>query len=258
MITVLSPSKTQDFSDNFSHTARQQTHSEPELLQEATLLAGKLKKKSPNDIRKLMEVSANLANLNYERFQKFSPPFTRENARQALLAFKGDVYTDIDVEHYSKNDFGFAQEHLRILSGLYGLLRPMDLIQPYRLEMRIKLKSPKGKNLYEFWNGKITTKLNQAFQQHTEKTLVNLASNEYFKAIDTKKLNASVVTPVFKEFKNGSYKVIALFAKKARGAMADFIIKNQIDEPQQLKLFSKSQYEYSENQSSESEWVFVR
>lgn len=256
MLTILSPSKTQDFSNGHNHTSL--THSEPALLTESKKLVKELKKKSVQDIEKLMDVSEKIAMLNYERYKNFSVPFTADNARQALLAFKGDVYTDIAIDEYSDKDFAFAQDHLRILSGLYGLLRPLDLMQPYRLEMKIPLSNPRGGNLYTFWGDRITKQLNQSLAEQQTPVLVNLASNEYFKAVDTKKLKGDVITPVFKEHKNGAYKVIAIYAKRARGKMANFIIQNSIDQPEQLKTFTDGGYEFSDSLSSGNEWVFIR
>lgn len=256
MIVILSPSKTLDFSDKQLSIANANPHTAPVFMDDAQILAEILRKKSVSQIAKLMGVSNKLASLNYDRYQSFSTPFTSHNARQALLAFKGDVYTDIAVEEYTQEDFAFAQEHVRILSGLYGLLRPLDLIQPYRLEMGTQLSNPRGNTLYAFWRDKITEQLNKNLQQH--KTLVNLASNEYFKAIHPKKLEAEVITPVFKQYNNGVYKVIALHAKRARGAMTHFMIKNKIDRVERIKTFNEAGYEYSDHLSSETEWVFVR
>lgn len=254
MVTIISPSKTQDFSTN--NVPDQ--HSQPRLLDQSQILATALRKKSPEDIKSLMDVSDKIAELNYERFQQFSTPFTSENAKQALFAFKGDVYTGFDLESYGEEELAFAQQHLRILSGLYGLLRPLDLIQPYRLEMKIKLGNPRGKDLYTFWGKRITKALNADLAEQDNPVLINLASNEYFKAVDKKGLKAPIITPVFKEFKNGKYSIIAIFAKKARGLMSDFIIKNKIEEAELLKTFNLEGYEYSEQHSKEGEWVFIR
>ncbi len=257
MISILSPSKTQDFADDRLKLANID-YTEPTLIHESDKLMKELRKKSVKQLEKLMSVSENIARLNHERFQHFSMPFSPENARQALLAFKGDVYTDIAIEEYKKADFNFAQQHLCILSGLYGLLKPLDLMQPYRLEMKTKLKNPKGKDLYQFWGSQITEQLNERLKDQKSKVLVNLASNEYFKAIKTAELEADVITSVFKEHKEGQYKTIALYAKRARGMMANFIIRQRIDNPEKLKAFAEAGYEYSENLSSEKEWVFVR
>ena len=254
MITIISPSKTQDFSSN----GQPDVFTQPQHLQQSELLVKELRKKSTADIKSLMEVSDKIAELNFERYQQFSTPFSPENAKQSLFAFKGDVYTGIDIQSYQPKELDFAQDHLRILSGLYGLLRPLDLIQPYRLEMKIKLKNPRGKDLYSFWGSRLTEALNKDFEKQENKVLVNLASNEYFKAIDKKKLKAEIFTPVFKEYKNGKYSTIAIFAKKARGMMTDFIIKNKLEEPEQLKTFNQEGYEYSEQHSKGNEFVFIR
>lgn len=252
MLVIISPAKTQDFS------AQEWTKefSEPYFLKESVKLVKELKKQSPQQIASLMSVSEKIADLNYTRFKNFKTPFTSENAKQALLAFKGDVYTDIDIAHYTQEDFEFAQNHLRILSGLYGLLKPLDLIQPYRLEMKIKLGNPRGKNLYEFWGDRITKKLNELAT--TAPTLINLASAEYFKAINPQLFKGNIITPVFKDNKDGDYKIIAFYAKRARGMMTNFIIKHKITQPEQLKTFQDAGYEYSEPLSSSHEWVFIR
>jgi cytoplasmic iron level regulating protein YaaA (DUF328/UPF0246 family) len=250
MITVISPAKTLDL-DPIELPAV----TEPEFKKEIKELAGIMKKKSQTDLKELMGVSDNIAALNRDRFKSFSSDFTLENSKPALFTFKGDVYRKMDVENYSEEQLAFAQEHLRILSGLYGLLRPLDLIQPYRLEMGIKLQNKKASDLYGFWQDKITKALDEAAQGET---VVNLASQEYFKAVNLKRLKAKVLHITFKEYRNGAYKIIAIFAKQARGAMANYIIENQIDEPERLKLFDVDQYEYSEQLSSTDEWVFIR
>jgi cytoplasmic iron level regulating protein YaaA (DUF328/UPF0246 family) len=214
-----------------------------------------MKKKTAKEIGELMHISDNLAELNDERFKTFQKDFTSENSKQALLAFKGDVYTKIEVDEYSKEDFEFAQKHLRILSGLYGLLKPLDLIQPYRLEMGIKLENKKGKNLYEFWDKKISKAINEA---SNGQTIINLASQEYFKSVHLKTLKSPLINIEFKEYKDNSYKIIGFFAKQARGMMSNFAIKNRITNPEQLKTFNESGYEYSEKMSDEKNWIFVR
>lgn len=253
MLVIISPAKTQDFSTQ----ERTKEYSEPSFLKESTQLVKALRKHSPEQIAALMSVSDQIAALNYNRFKSFKTPFTPENAKQALLAFKGDVYTDIDVAHYTAVDFKFAQQHLRILSGLYGLLRPLDLIQPYRLEMKIKLSNSRGKNLYEFWGDRITKELNAGLDA-TNSTLINLASAEYFKAVNTRLFKGKIITPIFKDHKNGDYKIIAFYAKRARGMMTDFIIKNKIQEPEQLKIFQEGGYTYNDPLSNDHEWVFTR
>lgn len=254
MIVIISPSKTQDFSSNGQPTK----YSQPQFLEHSEKLVKELRKKKAPAIKRLMDVSDNIAELNYKRYQEFKTPFTPDDAKQALFAFKGDVYTGIDTENYQGEELDFAQNHLRILSGLYGVLRPLDLIQPYRLEMKIKLKNSRGKDLYTFWGGRLSEALNKDLDNRKKRVLINLASNEYFKALDKKKLKADIITPVFKEFKNGKYSVIAIFAKKARGMMTDFIIKNKLEEAENLKTFNQDGYEFSEQLSKEKEWVFIR
>lgn len=250
MIVLISPAKTLDLS-----ATDVSLYTQPDFQKETKELVGIMKKKSKKAIKSLMKVSDNIASLNEERYQQFVEDFTQENAKQALLAFKGDVYTKIEVDAFSKEDFEFAQQHLRILSGLYGLLKPMDLIQPYRLEMGITLKNKKGKNLYEFWGGKIARAINDVKE---EGPIVNLASKEYFKAVDRKALQHKVISPVFKEFRNGEYKIIGIFAKQARGMMSNFMIKNKITNPEELKTFNEDGYEYADSKSTENEWVFIR
>lgn len=250
MITVISPAKTLDLDP-----IELPTVTEPAFKKEIKELAGIMKKKSRADLQELMGISENIAALNRDRFKNFSSDFTLENSKPALFTFKGDVYRKMDVENYSEEQLAFAQEHLRILSGLYGLLKPLDLIQPYRLEMGIKLQNKKASDLYGFWQDKITKALDEAARGET---VINLASQEYFKAVNLKKLKAKVLHITFKEYRNGVYKIIAIFAKQARGAMANYIIENQIDDPERLKLFDVNQYEYSEQLSSTDEWVFIR
>ncbi|MFN3803167.1 peroxide stress protein YaaA [Belliella pelovolcani] len=247
MITLISPAKTLDLSSTDISV-----YTTPEFQKETFELVSIMKKKTSDEIRQLMGVSENIATLNEKRYKEFKKSFDPDNAKQALLAFKGDVYTKIDVDNYSEAEFDFAQKHLRILSGLYGLLKPLDLIQPYRLEMGIKLENKKGKNLYEFWGSRIAKAINEVA---AGEPIVNLASQEYFKAVDQKALKSEIVSPVFQEYKNGKYQVIGLFAKQARGMMTDFIIKNRINDPEQLKTFNEAGYElYGDG----SEWRFVR
>jgi len=204
-----------------------------------------------------MSISDKLGQLNAERFQTWHTPFTPDNARQAVLAFKGDVYTGLDAESFSSGDFSFAQKHLRILSGLYGLLKPLDLMQPYRLEMGTRFENTRGKDLYAFWGSKITEALNQLLASD-DKVLVNLASNEYFKSVQKKHLDARLVTPQFKDWKNGQYKMISFYAKKARGLMCRYAIQNRITQADDLKGFNLDGYYFSEDQSDNNNWVFLR
>ena len=249
MLAVISPSKTQDFTktDIVKYSQTRQAKQTLELIDI-------LKLKSKDDIAKLMSISEKLANLNFDRFQEFSNEFNLNNAKQAILAFKGDVYNGIDTPSLTADDLDFAQENIRMLSGLFGVIRPLDLIQPYRLEMGTKLANPKGKNLYEFWGDNISKVLNT----DESETLINLASNEYFKGIDKKSLNANIIDIVFKENKNGKYKVIGIYAKRARGLMVNFIIKNRINNAEKLKEFNAEDYTFNTNISDEKTWVFTR
>ena len=254
MLTVLSPAKTLDYE---SPTITDQT-SKPQFMDQSALLVDDARTLAPDDIRSLMGVSEAIAALNHERFMNWAPESTTANAKQAILAFKGDVYTGLEAETMSADDLEFAQAHLRILSGLYGLLRPLDLMQPYRLEMGLKFSNQRGKNLYEFWGDRITDAINADLASAGTETLVNLASNEYFKAVKTKSLNADIITPQFKDLKNGQYKMISFFAKKARGVMARYIIDKQLTDPEQLKSFTGSGYYFSAEQSSGNNLVFLR
>lgn len=254
MIIILSPSKTLDVKDNSST----KEYSQPRLLEHSSELISELRKLSPNGIASMMDVSRKIANENFERFASWTFPFSPENAKQSLLTFKGDVYAGLKAETFSQEDFHFAQKHLRILSGLYGTLRPLDLMQAYRLEMGLRFKNQRGKDLYEFWGDLITQTLNQDMEEFGWDTLINLASQEYFRAVIPKKIHGRIITPVFKEDKPGGLKIIGLFAKKARGTMSRYIIKNQIIEPEQIKTYSEDGYEYADNLSSENEWIFVR
>ncbi|REG90933.1 peroxide stress protein YaaA [Algoriphagus antarcticus] len=250
MLILISPAKTLDYS-----TPTYQEFTLPDFQADTRSLVRIMKKKSAKEIGEMMHISDNLAVLNEERFKTFKKDFTRENSKQAILAFKGDVYIKINVDEYSKEDFDFAQDHLRILSGLYGLLKPLDLIQPYRLEMGIGLDNKKGKNLYEFWDKKITKAINEAANGQA---IINLASQEYFKAVNLQTLKSPLINIDFKEYKDDSYKIIGFFAKQARGLMSNFAIKNRITDPEELKTFNDGGYEYSETMSTTSEWVFVR
>jgi len=255
MLAVISPAKTLDFDVAQPSLAPTQ----PAMLEEAKQLVEQLAAMSQSEIASMMSVSEKLASLNVARFRQFSMPFTEENAKAALTVFKGDVYKPLELDAYTAEDYRFAQDHLRMLSGLYGLLRPLDLMQAYRLEMGTKLSNSRGEDLYDFWGDQITEQLNHDLANDNEApVLVNLASNEYFKAVRPKKLKGEVVTPVFKEIKDGKPRVIALFAKKARGMMVNYMIRNHITEPESLKKFTEGGYRYEPDLSSEKEWVFVR
>ena len=249
MLAIISPSKTQDFSpcDINSFTQTRQ-------LDYTQKLVNILKNKTQSQISKLMSLSEKLSKLNFDRFQAFKTPFSLDNAKQALLAFKGDVYNGINASSLSAKDLDFAQKNVRMLSGLYGVLRPLDLIQPYRLEMGTKLGNAQGKNLYDYWGSGISEVLNE----DEEKLIVNLASNEYFKAIDKNILKAQILDIVFKEKKNDTYKVIGIYAKRARGLMINYIIRNRLTDAEDLKDFSDEGYLYNQELSSDSTWVYVR
>ncbi|MBZ9611095.1 peroxide stress protein YaaA [Rheinheimera maricola] len=254
MLLLVSPAKDLDYQP----LAKDLTVTQPEMLEQSQQLANICKTLTPADLSSLMHISDKLAGLNAARFAQWQQPFTEQNAKAALFAFNGDVYQGIDALSLSDDDITFAQQHLRILSGLYGVLRPLDLMQPYRLEMGTKLANPNGKDLYAFWQERITTKLNQQLQALDSDLVVHLASQEYFKAVKAKQLNARLVTPVFKDFKNGQYKIISFFAKKARGLMARYIIQQRITEASQLKHFDLAGYQFSAEQSSANELVFLR
>ena len=254
MLIVISPAKTLDFDSK----AVTKVHTEPEFLQESQTLITRLRELSPPEVSRLMGISAKLGDLNFGRYLNWQTPFTPANAKQAVLAFQGDVYTGLQADTFNSKDFKFAQKHLRILSGLYGVLRPLDLMQAYRLEMGTKLGNEVGSNLYEFWGDKITVALNQQLQNNKSAYLVNLASNEYFKAVKPKQLAADVLTPTFKDFKNGQYKIISFFAKKARGAMSAYLIKNKITAVDDIKAFDVDGYSFSKKLSSEKDFVFTR
>lgn len=254
MLLVLSPAKNLDY-DTPVPTKK---HSKAQLLDDAGLLMKDLSKLAPHELSQLMGISDKLGALNYDRNQAWQLPFTTRNARQAVMAFKGDVYIGLDAYAMNDDDLAFAQQHVRILSGLYGLLRPLDLIQPYRLEMGTRFGNARGKDLYEFWGDKVTVELNKQLKKQAAPVLVNLASNEYFKVIKQKKLQAPVITPVFKDYKNGNYKVISFFAKKARGLMAAYIIKHRLSKPAQLKKFDSAGYIYNAAMSDAGQMVFTR
>ncbi|MDW6001701.1 peroxide stress protein YaaA [Vibrio mangrovi] len=254
MLIVVSPAKTLDYESPLVTDK----HTMPELLEHSEDLINVCRQLTPADIASLMKVSDKIAGLNVARFAQWSNTFSFENARQAILAFKGDVYTGLDAESLSDDDLDYAQQHLRMLSGLYGVLKPLDLMQPYRLEMGTKLANPRGSNLYQFWGNVITETLNQAIEAQGDNILVNLASNEYFKAVQVKMLDAQVITPVFKDCKNGQYKVISFYAKKARGMMARYIIENRIDSVEGLLAFDVAGYYYEAGESTPTELVFKR
>ncbi len=254
MISIIAPSKTLDMGKKAHPEA-----TTPFFSEKTRVLVSHMKTLGPEDLEQLMKISPQLARLNHQRYQDFSMPFTSQNATPALLAFKGDVYQGMDTEHYSSQDFDFAQAHLRILSGLYGLLRPLDLIQPYRLEMGIRFAGPWGENLVDFWADRITDRIVQdVADSGGDPVLVNLASNEYVKAVDNSKLKVERLNIHFKEKKKDTFKVIGIHAKRARGVMADFIIKNGINETKTLKIFTRGGYRFNPELSQDNDWVFTR
>lgn len=254
MLYVISPSKTLDFET----PVKIKKHSQILFADDAQKLVNKLQKLSQKKLAAFMNISEKLAELNYTRYQEWEPQFDTANARQAMYAFKGDVYAGLNAQDLNAHDANFAQKHLRILSGLYGILRPLDLIRPYRLEMGRELKVGRSKNLYNFWQKKIVAALQNDLEELKEKTLVNLASNEYFSAVDTKKLDCEIITPVFKDFKNGKYKMISFFAKKARGLMVHYAVKNRIKSIEELKSFDSDGYYFSAQMSDKKQLVFLR
>ena len=254
MLIVISPSKTLDFEKPIAD----QSYTQPEFVKESSVLIKPLRKLSVNRIMKLMDISPKLAQLNQDRYFLWRPEFTPETARQALYAFRGDVYTGLDSDSLLSADIDAAQKQLRILSGLYGVLRPLDLIRPYRLEMGIPLEVGKTHNLYQFWQKKITSKIRENLDNSGSNLLINLASVEYFKAIDPKKLKAKIVTPEFREAKDGTYKMVSFFAKKARGMMTRFILQSGIDSEEQLHAFDREGYCYNGKLSEKGRPVFTR
>ena len=255
MITLIAPAKRLDYDSDLSV----EDFSIAEHLKESKKLIKELQKKSPEDLSSLMGLSENLSVLNFERNMNWQVPKKPSNeVRQAIFAFKGDVYVGLDSETLSKSDIQYAQKNLAILSGLYGLLKPLDLMYPYRLEMGTKMKNENGKNLYEFWGNKITTSINALAKENNSKGIINLASVEYFTSVKTENLDLPVYSPVFKDFKNGKYKIISFFAKKARGSMARFVIQNKIKNPADINKFNLDGYKYSKKDSSEYSPVFLR
>jgi hypothetical protein len=252
MKIIISPAKSLDFETK----AVTSLHTQPRFLEQSEKLNKKLKTLSKNKLSDLMKISDDLASLNYERNQTWETPFTLENSKQAIYAFTGEVFRGIDVNSLENEKLPLLQERLRIISGLYGLLKPLDLIQPYRLEMGTRLKVGSTENLYKFWDDTVAKSLNEELEEG--ELLVNLASSEYFKAIPKKILKVPMVTPAFKDFKNGEYKTIMTFAKKARGLMVRYIIDNNIKTIEELKGFDINRYRFSEKLSSENDLVFTR
>ncbi len=251
MLTILSPAKTL----NLDKQELVLEYTLPVFIEESERLAIELKKYSVKKLSALMKINSKLAQLNFERYQEWNPHFNTDNAKQAILSFRGDVYNGLGAETFSQDDLEFAQQNLAILSGLYGLLKPLDLMQPYRLEMGTPFKTRKWKNLYDFWDDKITILVNEMLDSDV---LINLASNEYYKVINEKLLDGTIITPTFKENRNGTYKFVHIFGKKARGLMTRFIIQNKITNPNEIKLFDLEGYYYNDRLSTELDWVFTR
>ena len=254
MIAIVSPAKSLDFETTYSHI----TSTKPRLLKHTRKLVNILKKKKASEISQLMKISEKLANLNIERYQSFKETHTSEVSKPNILAFQGDVYKGIQADTFQLDDLNFAQKHLRVLSGLYGLLRPLDAIQPYRLEMGTRLNFDNFKTLYEYWDRTILDLLLADLKRQSDNIIVNLASNEYFKSIDKKDMPAKVIDIKFKDLNNGVYKVVSFYAKKARGLMARFMILNRINNPQKLKNFNLEGYYFDESTSSENKLTFKR
>lgn len=254
MLALISPAKTLDYETALPTDQ----HTLPRLLDQSQQLIDVSRKLSASEIASLMSVSEKIANLNVERFRDWNSDFSFANARQAIFAFKGDVYTGLDAYSLSQIDIDYAQNHLRSLSGLYGLLRPLDLMMPYRLEMGTKLKNDRGHNLYEFWGDRITQLINDDLEQAGSKILLNIASDEYYKSVKEAKIQAEIIKPVFLDQKNGKYKVISFYAKKARGLMARYMIENKIEKAEDLKAFNTDGYYYDAESSLAGELVFKR
>ena len=254
MLALISPAKTLDYESALPTDE----HTLPRLLEHSQELIDFCRKLSASEIASLMSVSEKIAQLNTARFQDWTPEFNFGNARQAIFAFKGDVYTGLDAYSLKHNNLNFAQQHLRMLSGLYGLLRPLDLMMPYRLEMGTKLQNSRGHNLYEFWGDLITQQINQELTEHQHNYLINLASDEYYKVVQENKIQAAIIKPIFLDQKNGKYKIISFYAKKARGLMARFIIENQLTQPEDLNAFNSEGYYLDTVNSSAKELIFKR
>lgn len=254
MLIVVSPAKKLDYDT----PAKTKQTTMPDFLEHSQILIDRLRQFSAVDIAELMHLSMKLAELNFDRYDGWELPLTTDNSKQAMFAFKGDVYTGLDAESFSAADIKFSQKHFRMLSGLYGLLRPLDLMYPYRLEMSTKLDNERGKNLYEFWGSIITDAINKQLKASKSEHLINLASNEYFKSVKTKEINGEIITPAFKEYKDGEYKMIGIYAKRARGLLSRYIIQNQLSDPQDIKNFDLDGYKFNSKASNGNNWVFTR
>ncbi len=254
MLIVTSPAKKLDFSEDVTRSG----WSIPAFLEDSEELIAAAKKLTRPELAKLMKISDKLADLNYNRYRAFATPFTPANARQAAFAFTGDTYVGLQADTLSEDDLDYAQDHYRILSGLYGLLRPLDLMQPYRLEMGKKIPTDWGRTLYDFWGDQLTHELNRIMKEQETDILVNCASREYFKALDETKLEGQVITPVFKEVKEGHARILSMFAKKARGMMTRYIIQNRIKDVEQLKNFDLGGYIFQPSLSDHKTLEFHR
>ena len=254
MLLILSPSKTLDFESELKF----EKFSQPELLEDAKILAGILKKMNAADLAKLMDISPRLSELTVKKYREWDLPVEKLAARQAVFAFIGDVYGSMDIASFSAQDLDFTQQNLRILSGLYGILRPFDLIKPYRLEMNTALKNRRGENLCQFWGDKISRAVNTVLVENKSRYLVNLASKEYSESIDLKKIKAEIITPTFREYKNGKFNTTVYYLKKARGMMARYILQNRIIEPGDIQLFNEGGYYFDEKLSKNGQWYFIR
>jgi hypothetical protein len=254
MLMVISPAKSLDY-----ETPPQiATHTQPDYLKQSKQLITRLKKLKPAQVSTLMDISDNLAALNVARYGEWKPPFTPDNAKQAVLAFNGDVYDGLGANDFTETEFTYVQGRLRILSGLYGVLRPLDLMQPYRLEMGTRLETAKAKDLYGFWDSTVTKALNELLKAQERPVLINLASEEYFGVVQPKKVKARIVQPVFEDWKGGRHKIISFFAKKARGMMVRYAVKEQIADVEDLKQFDYGGYAFNAKASKADTWVFRR
>ncbi|MBT3786838.1 MAG: peroxide stress protein YaaA [Alphaproteobacteria bacterium] len=254
MLALISPAKKL----NYDFDPVINTHTQPDFLVEAEKLAVTARRLSRTKLARTMNLSDTLADLNWHRFQAFHTPFNLENARQAALVFNGDTYLGLDAHSLDEQDLDYAQSRLRILSGLYGLLRPLDLVQPYRLEMGARFKPARRNDLYDFWGTQLSEAINHVIADHAEKTVVNLASSEYFKAVKPKVVDGKLLTIAFKEIKDGNARMIGTFAKQARGMMARYIIQNRIDNAEGMKAFNSGGYKYQPDQSDDGLWTFTR
>jgi hypothetical protein len=254
MLVLLSPSKTLDYETE----PQTDTFTQPALLDESETLIDILREFDIEGLRDLMDISEDLATLNIERYDAFETPFTTDNAKQAILAFDGDVYRDFEFDDYDEDDFSFLQDHVGILSGLYGYLRPLDLMQPYRLEMGTKLDNPRGDTLYEFWGDRITDQVNAALDNQGDDIVLNLASNEYFDSVNTDELAGRILNVKFKDLRGDTYRTITFYLKRLRGTMTNWMVQNGVTEPEALKQFDERGYYFSDERSTDDEYVFLR